>query len=140
VPSYKGVDGQARASDGHLTSFPIGSGVAVWGAVLMVVGACGPWISGHLLGNTAGLALGGDGWLVIAAAGIALFPLFLPLPRSGLRGAWVLTFAAVSAYVCWAHYQEAGLDGLNVVWGLELAAAGSALLALGGIRLLQSSR
>jgi hypothetical protein len=81
--------------------------------------------------------LGGDGWLVVAAAGIALVPLFLPLPPSSLKGVWVLVFAAVAGYVCWMHYREADVDGFEVVWGLELAAAGSALLGLGGLRLLK---
>jgi hypothetical protein len=66
-----------------------------------------------------------------------MLPLLLPLPPSSLKGIWVLLFAAVAGYVCWAHYEEAGVDGFRVVWGLELAAAGSALLALAGLRLLR---
>lgn len=131
------MEGRSRGNDEDLTSFPIGSGVALLGAAMMVVGAWGPWISGHLLSSTQGFDLGGDGWLVVAAAAIALVPLLVPLPPSSLKGVWVLLFAAVAGYVCWAHYQEADLDGFKVVWGLELAAAGSALLGLGGLRLLK---
>jgi hypothetical protein len=104
---------------------------------MMVVGAWGPWISGHEVSSTGGLDLGGDGWLVIAAAAIAMVPLLLPLPPSSLKGVWVIVFAAVAGYVCWTHYAEADADGFRVVWGLELAAVGSTVLALGGLRLLR---
>lgn len=120
-----------------LAPLPVGSGPALIGAAMMVVGAWGPWIGGHLLGGTHGLELGGDGWAVVAAAALALLPLLLPLPPSSLKGVWVLAFAAVSAYVCRTHYAEAGVDGLRVVWGLEIAATGSGLLALAGLRLLR---
>jgi hypothetical protein len=103
---------------------------------MMIVGASGPWIGGTFFGATSGFELGGDGWLVLAAAAFAIVPLVLPLVGPALRGAWVLTLALGAAYVCWTHYTEAGVDGVDVVWGLELAGAGSGLLALAGLRIL----
>lgn len=106
---------------------------------MMVIGAYGPWISGHFLGATRGLELGGDGWLVVLCAGVALVPLVLPLPPSSLKGLWVMLFAAAAGYVCWTHYVEASVDGASVVWGLQFAGIGSAVLGVGGLRLLQPS-
>jgi hypothetical protein len=117
--------------------FPVGSGLALIGAVLMIVGASGPWIGGKLFQATSGVDLGGDGWLVVAAASLALVPLLLPLRRSSAKGLWVLTLAVGAAYVCWIHYQQAGADGFQVVWGLELSAIGAGLLGLAGFRLLK---
>ena len=116
---------------------PVGSGLALIGAALMIVGASGPWIGGKLFHATSGVDLGGDGWLVVAAASLALVPLLLPLPRSAGKGLWVLALAAAAGYVCWIHYQQAGTDGFQVVWGLELSAVGAGLLGLAGFRLLR---
>jgi hypothetical protein len=102
----------------------------------MAAGALAPWIGGRLFGATTGVDLGGDGWLVVAAAGLALLPLVLPLPPSGMKGVWALGLALGAAYVCWVHYTRAGIDGFEVVWGLEVSALGSLLLALAGLRLL----
>jgi hypothetical protein len=117
--------------------FPVGSGLVLIGALLMIVGASGPWIGGRLFHATSGLDLGGDGWLVIATAVLASIPLLLPLPHSVARGLWVLALAFGGAYVCWIHYQQAETDGFKVVWGLELSAIGAGLVGLGGFRLLR---
>jgi hypothetical protein len=122
---------------GQLEVFPVGSGLAIVGASLMIVGACGPWIGRRLFASTSGIALGGDGWLVVACAALALAPLVLPSPRSSLKGFLAVALALGAAYVCWIHYQEANDDGFNVVWGLELSAMGSGLLLLAGFRLLK---
>jgi hypothetical protein len=118
------------------TTFPAGAGLALLGAAMMSIGAFGPWIGGKFFGSTAGIDLGGDGWLVLAAAALALMALLTPLVSSALRGACVVASAAGAAYVCWTHYSEAQVDGLEVVWGLELAGIGCALLAFAGLRLL----
>jgi hypothetical protein len=117
--------------------FPAGTGLALVGAVLMIVGACGPWIGRTLFESRSGIALGGDGWLVVACAAAALLPLVLPSPKSTLKGFLAVALALGAAYVCWIHYQEANDDGFNVVWGLELSAMGSGLLLLAGFRLLK---
>jgi hypothetical protein len=121
--------------DNARTALPPGGGIALIGALMMVIGACAPWIGGFF-GATTGIDLGGDGWLVMAAAVLGLAPLVLRLVSPTLTGAWVVSFALVSAYVCWTHYLQAREDGLDVVWGLELSGIGSALLALGGLRVL----
>ena len=108
------------------------------GAALMIFGSFGPWISGHFLGATRGLELGGDGWLVVACASIALLPIVLPLPASALKGVWVIVLAAAAGFVCWSHYSEAQLDGATVVWGLQIAGLGSGVLGAAGLRLLRT--
>jgi len=117
-------------------SFPAGSGLALLGAALMIVGAWGPWVGGKLFGVTDGIDLRGDGWIVIGAAALAMLPLALPLPPSSVKGLWIVALAASAAYVCWIHYAQADVDGFEVVWGMELSALGSALLAVAGVRLL----
>lgn len=116
--------------------FPVGSGLAAIGAAMMILGAWGPWVSGHLLGGRSGLDLGGDGWLLVVAAAAAMLPLLLALPPTALKGLWVLAFAGAGGYVCAVHFGQAGSDGFRVSWGLDVAAAGAAILALGGLRLL----
>jgi hypothetical protein len=130
------VDVRARRAAG-LELFPVGTGLALVGAGLMIVGACGPWIGRRLFASTSGIALGGDGWLVVACAAVALAPLVLPSPRTSLKGVLAVALALGAAYVCWIHYQEANVDGFDVVWGLELSALGSGLLLLAGFRLLR---
>lgn len=117
-------------------AFPIGSGLSVVGAAMMAAGAWGPWIGGHFFGGTQGIQLGGDGWLVVTAAALALLPLVLPLPPSSIKGVWVIGCALGSAYVCWSHFAQAGVDGLDVDWGLQLASVGTGALGLSGVRLL----
>jgi hypothetical protein len=124
--------------DEAVATLPPGAGVALIGSAMMVVGAFGPWIGGRFFGATAGIDLGGDGWLVLAAAVLALVALLFPVASAAFRGAWVVAFASGAAFVCWTHYSEAHADGLEVVWGLELAGIGSALLVFAGLRLLLS--
>ena len=90
----------------------------------------------QLFGGTHGFDLGGDGWLVLAAGCAAVLPLVLPLPASSLKGFWVLALAAGAGYVCFVHFGQASVDGFDVDWGLQVAAVGSALLGLSGLRLL----
>ena len=117
-------------------SFPIGSGLTVVGAAMMIAGALGPWVGGRFFGGTHGVELGGDGWLVVAAAVCALVPLILPLPASALKGVWVIGLAIGGGFVCWTHFSQADVDGFNVDWGLQLAAVGCVVLGLSGLRLL----
>jgi hypothetical protein len=121
-----------------VATLPPGAGLALIGAALMVAGAIGPWIGGRFLGGTAGIDLGGDGWLVVGSALLGILALLLPSTSARFRGVWMLVFAFGGAFVCWTHYNEAHADGLEVVWGLELAGIGSALLAVAGLRLLLS--
>jgi hypothetical protein len=121
---------------GDLRRYPEGSGIAITGALMMVAGAYGPWIGDKLFGTRAGLHLGGDGWLVVLAAVLAVVPLFFLLPRGRARGFWVIGWALAGGFVCLTHYQEAGADGIRVAWGLQLASAGVIVASIGGARLL----
>jgi hypothetical protein len=120
----------------RVTTLPAGSGLALVGATMMVIGAFGPWIGGRFFSSASGVELGGDGWLVLAAATLALVPVLLPVAGSAVRGGWVAALSLAAGYVCWTHYAEARTDGSEVVWGLELAGIGCALLALSGVRFL----
>jgi hypothetical protein len=117
--------------------FPLGSGLALAGAAMMVIGAWGPWVGGRLFHATPGLDLGGDGWLVVSAAILAMLPLLVPLPHSSMKALWVICLGLGAAYVCLIHYREASVDGFDVVWGLELSAAGCGVLVAAGLRLLK---
>jgi len=121
-----------------VTTLPAGSGLALGGAAMMAIGAFGPWIGGRFFSSASGVELGGDGWLVLAAATLALVPVLLPVAGSAVRGGWVAALSLAAGYVCWTHYAEARADGSEVVWGLELAGIGCALLALSGVRFLYS--
>jgi hypothetical protein len=133
----KAVDGPPTAQPDRLTAtLPAGSGLALLGAAMMVIGAFGPWIGGRFFSATSGIELGGDGWLVLAAATLALVPVVLPVAGSTVKGGWVAALAFVAGYVCWTHYAEARTDGSEVVWGLELAGIGCGLLALSSVRFL----
>jgi len=133
----KAADPPPTAEADRLTAtLPAGSGLALLGAAMMVIGAFGPWIGGRFFSATSGIELGGDGWLVLAAATLALVPVVLPVAGSTVKGGWVAALAFVAGYVCWTHYAEARSDGSEVVWGLELAGIGCGLLALSAIRFL----
>lgn len=133
----KAAGGPPTAEPDRLTAtLPAGSGLALLGAAMMVTGAFGPWIGGRFFSATSGIELGGDGWLVLAAATLALVPVVLPVAGSTVKGGWVAALALVAGYVCWTHYAEARADGSEVVWGLELAGIGCGLLALSSIRFL----
>ena len=133
----KAADRPPTAEPDRLTAtLPAGSGLALLGAAMMVIGAFGPWIGGRFFSATSGIELGGDGWLVLAAATLALVPVVLPVAGSTVKGGWVAALAFVAAYVCWTHYAEARADGSEVVWGLELAGIGCGLLALSSVRFL----
>ena len=60
----------------------------------------------------------------------------LPLPASSLKGCGCSALAAGAGYVCFVHFGQADVDGFTVDWGLQVAAIGSALLGLSGLRLL----
>ena len=122
--------------DSAATTLPAGSGLAFLGAAMMVTGAFGPWIGGRFFSATSGVELGGDGWLVLAAATLALVPVVVPVAGSTAKAGWVAALAFMAGYVCWTHYAEARADGSEVVWGLELAGIGCGLLALSGVRFL----
>jgi hypothetical protein len=126
----------AGEPDHSAATLPAGSGMALIGAALMVVGTFGPWIGGRFFSATSGIDLGGDGWLVLAAATLALVPVVLPVAGSAARGGWVAGLGLLAGYVCWTHYTQAHSDGAEVVWGLELAGIGCGLLALSGVRFL----
>ena len=121
--------GPPTAEPDRLTAtLPAGSGLALLGAAMMVIGAFGPWIGGRFFSATSGIELGGDGWLVLAAATLALVPVVLPVAGSTVKGGWVAALAFVAGYVCWTHVE--GLRGSARGWfrgGLGARARGNRL-------------
>jgi hypothetical protein len=106
------------------------------GATAMVSGAFGPWLAGKLSGDAAGITLGGDGWLLVVAAGLALLPLLIGAER-GAAGMWAILNAGGGALVCLVHIQQAHMDGFKNGWGLYVALAGCAVLAWAGMQWLR---
>lgn len=113
-------------------------GIVLVGVTLMAGGAFGPWLAGKLAGGSAGVDLGGDGWLLVVAAGAAVIPVLLGFAR-GLVGVWAMLMALAAGFVCLVHYQQAQVDGFRDGWGLYVAAAGCATLAFAGFRWLNVS-
>jgi hypothetical protein len=108
-------------------------GFVLLSAALMAAGAFGPWIAERLAGGTTGVTLGGDGWLVVIAAGAAVMPVILGFTDS-LVGFWLLANALAGGLVCFIHYQQDHNDGFKSGWGLELASIGCVMLAVAGLR------
>jgi hypothetical protein len=108
------------------------------GAAAMAAGAFGPWLAGKFSGNTAGITLGGDGWILVAAAGIALVPLLVRAER-GAAGLWAILMAVAGAAVCFVHIQQAQMDGFKNGWGLYAALVGCGVLAWSGLLWLRAS-
>jgi len=108
------------------------------GAAAMAAGAFGPWLAGKLSGDATGVTLGGDGWLLVVAAGLAILPLLVGAQRAG-AGLWALLMAAAGALVLLVHNQQAHMDGFKNGWGLYVAAAGCAVLAFAGLQWLRAS-
>jgi len=108
------------------------------GAAAMVAGAFGPWLAGKLSGDSAGIALGGDGWLLVLAAGFAVAPALVGLTRGAL-GLWVLLNALLGGFICLVHSQQSQMDGFQNGWGLYVAGAGCAVLGLAGLQWLRAA-
>jgi hypothetical protein len=108
------------------------------GAAAMAAGAFGPWLAGKLSGDATGVTLGGDGWLLVVAAGLAILPLLVGAERAG-AGLWALLMSAAGALVLLVHNQQAHMDGFKNGWGLYVAAAGCAVLAFAGLQWLRAS-
>jgi hypothetical protein len=110
----------------------------VLGAAGMAGGAFGPWLAGKLSGDATGITLGGDGWLLVIAAVLAVLPLLVRAERGG-AGIWALLMAAAGGLVLLVHNQQAQMDGFRNGWGLYVAAGGCAVLAFAGIQWLRAS-
>jgi hypothetical protein len=108
------------------------------GAAAMVAGAFGPWLAGKLSGGSAGVALGGDGWLLVLAAGFAVAPALVGLTRGAL-GLWALLNALLGGFVCLVHSQQSQMDGFRNGWGLYVAGAGCCVLGLAGLQWLRAA-
>jgi hypothetical protein len=107
-------------------------------AVSMIAGAFGPWLAGKLSGDSAGVTLGGDGWILVIAAALAVAPVVLGVKRGGL-GIWAILMAVLGAYVCLVHVHQAQTDGFKNGWGLYVGAAGCAALAAAGLQWLSAA-
>ena len=110
----------------------------VLGAAGMAGGAFGPWLAGKLSGDATGITLGGDGWLLVVAAGLAILPILVGAERAGVA-LWALLMAVAGGLVLLVHNQQAQMDGFRNGWGLYVAAAGCAVLALAGLQWLRAS-
>jgi hypothetical protein len=110
----------------------------VLGAAAMAAGAFGPWLAGKLSGDATGITLGGDGWLLVVAAGLAILPILVGAERAGVA-LWALLMAVAGGLVLLVHNQQAQMDGFRNGWGLYVAAAGCAVLALAGLQWLRAS-
>lgn len=110
----------------------------VFGAATMVAGAFGPWLAGKLSGSSAGVALGGDGWLLVLAACFAVAPVLVGLTRGAL-GLWALLNALLGGFICLVHSQQSQMDGFTNGWGLYVAAAGCCVVGLAGLQWLRAA-
>jgi hypothetical protein len=108
------------------------------GAAGMIAGAFGPWLAGKLSGDATWITLGGDGWILVAAALVAVLPLLIGAER-GAAGIWALLNALLGGFVLLVHRQQAQMDGFRNGWGLYVAAAGCAVLAIAGFQWLRES-
>jgi len=105
---------------------------------ITVGGAFGPWLAGKLSGDSAGVSLGGDGWILVVAAGLAVAPALFGGIHAAI-GIWVVLNAIVGGFVCLVHLQQAQRDGFRNGWGLYVAAAGCAALAAAGWQWLRAA-
>lgn len=134
------------ATNTHPLTFPDPKLARVWrprllyvlGAAAMAAGAFGPWLAGKLSGDATGVTLGGDGWLIVVAAGLAILPLLVGAERAG-AGLWALLMSVSGGLVLLVHNQQAHMDGFKNGWGLYVAAAGCALLAFAGLQWIRAS-
>jgi hypothetical protein len=108
------------------------------GSAAMVAGAFGPWLAGKLSGESAGVTLGGDGWILVVAAAFAVVPMLVGIARGAL-GFWVLLNALVGGFVCLVHSRQSQMDGFQNGWGLYVAGVGSVLLGLAGLQWLRAA-
>jgi hypothetical protein len=118
----------------------IGSRQAWWivtSLALMVVGAFGPWSSVLDVETINGTDGGGDGWIVVGAAVVAVLALLVYVK---LRKRWLLVGsllaglagAATAAYDI-SNIQSVAIYGVGVAdpqWGIYVALIGSVSLAL----------
>jgi hypothetical protein len=136
----------AVATNTHPLVLPDPKDAPVWrprllyalGAATMAVGAFGPWLAGKFSADATGVALGGDGWILVVAAAFAILPLLAGTER-GSAGVWAILIAVLGGFVCLVHKQQAQMDGFRNGWGLYVAAAGCALLAFAGVQWLRAS-
>jgi hypothetical protein len=108
------------------------------GAAGMAAGAFGPWLAGKLSGDATGVTLGGDGWILVATAILAIVPLLVGAERGGVA-VWALLNAVGGGLVLLVHNQQAHMDGFKNGWGLYVAAAGCVVLALAGLQWIRAS-
>ena len=109
-------------------------------AVLMVLGAFGPWVKA-LGQSVAGTDGGNDGWFVVAAAAVAA-ALFYRLREVPAAGIWPLIGGVIGAFVTLYdrnNVQDAIDEGgafvralAQVGWGLNLAIVASVSFAVAG--------
>lgn len=126
----------------NLRAYPKSFWWAIASGVVMVIGGLGPWARVLGLLSVNGTDGGGDGWVVIGAAVVALA--FILLRQRLEHGLWLLVLAFVAAVIgaATAIYDwndisrfanESGI--VDTAWGVYLAATGSVSLALASVGL-----
>jgi hypothetical protein len=111
-------------------------------ALVMVIGAFGPWARVLSLVSVGGTDDGGDGWIVIGAAAVGALALFLWQTRS--RRWLILCVIAGGAALATAIYDRVDIErttssGIDVGafvdpgWGIYVAMLGSAGLAASAV-------
>jgi hypothetical protein len=115
---------------------------AIASAVVMVLGAFGPWA--RILGIVSVNGTDGDGWIVIVAALIAV-GLIVLRQRRKLVGLWPVLVALLTAMLAAATviYDWTDLNGVadrtglvEARWGIYVATIGSCSLVLACVGLL----
>lgn len=132
---------------------PLGHRVALLGAVLVVLGAYGPWAVGTRIHHPpmgeeesfpyvrTGAEEGG--WLLAAPAALAVALLVAPLPAAARRWGALALLGLTLAVACLAAYDPVDFPGIGVHvfqrfdvhlgWGLVLALAGSVVALAGAV-------
>ena len=115
------------------------AGLALAGiaATATVVGCLGPWLSSDVPGLSEN-GLGKDGSLLLVLLAMAALPLVLQAVR-GVPVGWLFTpplLGALMSLICVIDLGDVSDNGLGVVetgWGLQVAPAGSVVLALASL-------
>jgi hypothetical protein len=123
-------------SRGQRVALPIAAELALLGTCLMAIGVLGPWLVGSYRGSR-GLDVGdGDGALVLVIAAASILAIFNPF-RTRLTGTGIClaALAGIALAVCLVHLKQLTGDDVPAGWGLYVAAGGSAVVVLAGLRI-----
>jgi hypothetical protein len=112
---------------------------ALGGAVLMAVGAIGPWATALGVVDVSGTN-GGDGWVVIVVAGVAVLGLFVSALRPAAIIALITALIGGAVGVVDLNDIESRGAAVQAAWGIYAVLAGSLVLLSAGLAQLAGSR